>query len=79
MSGATPDGVVRFHDTHPIDEEEILAKLRAAGIDPATLTQAELGRFDQDHYDARDRAYGLFVSLYLDASMGGVRMLARRG
>lgn len=50
MSGATPDGVVRFYDTHPINEEEILAKLRAAGLDPQHLTQAELARFDQDHY-----------------------------
>lgn len=44
------DGVVRFYDTHPINEDEILAKLAARGTNLAALTQDELKDFDQDHY-----------------------------
>lgn len=44
------DGVVRFYDTHPINEDEILAKLAARGTNLATLTEDELKDFDQDHY-----------------------------
>lgn len=44
------DGVVRFYDTHPINEDEILAKLAARGASLATLTEDELKDFDQDHY-----------------------------
>src|SRR6185503_5668070 len=42
--------VVGFYDTHPINEDEILAKLKARGIDLDALTEAELMDFDQDHY-----------------------------
>ncbi len=44
------DGVVRFYDTHPINEDEILAKLAARGTDLDRFTQDELKDFDQDHY-----------------------------
>lgn len=44
------DGVVRFYDTHPINEDEILAKLAARGTVLDRLTQDELKDFDQDHY-----------------------------
>lgn len=44
------DGVVRFYDTHPINEDEILAKLAARGTNLGTLTEDELKDFDQDHY-----------------------------
>lgn len=44
------DGVVRFYDTHPINEDEILAKLAARGTGLDRLTQDELKDFDQDHY-----------------------------
>jgi ubiquinone/menaquinone biosynthesis C-methylase UbiE len=44
------DGVVRFYDTHPINEDEILAKLAARGANLDRLTQDELKDFDQDHY-----------------------------
>ena len=43
-------GVIGFYDTHPINEEEILAKLTAKGVDLDTLTQDELKEFDQDNY-----------------------------
>ena len=47
-------GVIRFYDTHPINEDEILAKLRARGDDPDHLTQDQLKDFDQDHYGGID-------------------------
>ncbi len=50
MSGERSAGVIRFYDTHPINEDEILAKLAARGTDLAALTQDELKDFDQDHY-----------------------------
>ena len=43
-------GVIRFYDTHPINEDEILAKLAARGTNLDTLTEDELKDFDQDHY-----------------------------
>ncbi len=43
-------GIIGFYDTHPINEEEILAKLTAKGVDLDTLTQDELKEFDQDNY-----------------------------
>jgi ubiquinone/menaquinone biosynthesis C-methylase UbiE len=42
--------VVDYYDTHPINEHEILAKLRARGVDVDALTELELKDFDQDHY-----------------------------
>jgi ubiquinone/menaquinone biosynthesis C-methylase UbiE len=42
--------VVRFYETHPINEYEILEKLRAAGIDLDTLTEETLKDYDQDHF-----------------------------
>ena len=47
-------GVVGFYDTHPINEEEILAKLRQRGIEPAAATVEDLAAFDQDHYGGLD-------------------------
>lgn len=44
------DSVVGFYDTHPINEEEILAKLQARGVDVDRMTQDDLGDLDQDHY-----------------------------
>src|SRR6476620_10990489 len=35
---------------HPINEESILAKLKASGADIEHLTVEELKDFDQDHY-----------------------------
>lgn len=43
-------GVVRFFDTHPINEDEIVAKLLARGVNLEQLTEDELKDFDQDHY-----------------------------
>ena len=42
--------VVQYYDTHPINEESILAKLKAAGADLARLGEERLKDFDQDHY-----------------------------
>ena len=50
MSAAQKRGVIRFYDTHPINEDEILAKLAARGTNLDSLTEDELKDFDQDHY-----------------------------
>jgi ubiquinone/menaquinone biosynthesis C-methylase UbiE len=50
MSDTQKPGVIHFYDTHPINEDEILAKLAARGVNLDTLTEDELKDFDQDHY-----------------------------
>lgn len=50
MSGAHETGVINFYDNHPINEDEILAKVAAQGKSLDALTQADLKDFDQDHY-----------------------------
>lgn len=47
---AVHEALVAYYDTHPINEIEILTRLRARGDDPDAITQAELKDFDQDHY-----------------------------
>lgn len=42
--------VVAFYDTHPINERQIIEKLERDGVDPATLTEDVLQKYDQDHY-----------------------------
>lgn len=82
--------VVGFYDSHPINEDEILAKAAAAGADLDVLTQADLEPFDQDHYggvpalEALADAAGLRAGMHvLDvcSGLGGpARVLAwRRG
>ena len=44
------DEVVRYYETHPINEYEILEKLRAAGIELEKLTEETLQKYDQDHF-----------------------------
>ena len=50
MSDAQCSGVIQYYDTHPINEDEILAKLAARGVKLDALTQDDLKDFDQDHY-----------------------------
>ena len=47
---AQKSAVIRFYDTHPINENEIVAKLGARGDDLANLSEDQLKDFDQDHY-----------------------------
>ncbi len=54
MTATQRDDVIRYYDTHPINEDEILAKLAARGANLAALTQDELKDFDQDHYGGVD-------------------------
>ena len=42
--------VVRFYDTHPINEEQILHDLARDGIGLAGLTEEILKHYDQDHF-----------------------------
>ena len=50
MIDAQKAGVIGFYDTHPINEDEILAKLSGRGTNLETLSEDELKDFDQDHY-----------------------------
>lgn len=50
MSEEQKTGVIRFYDTHPINEDEVLAKASAQGASLETLTQVDLEDLDQDHY-----------------------------
>ena len=80
--------VVGFYETHPINEDEILAKLRAAGKNVEVLTEGDLSEFDQDHYGGTEavesivRAAGIRDGMHvLDvcSGMGGpARWLAWR-
>lgn len=42
--------VVEFYDTHPINEQQIINKLIADGVDLSSVTQDSLQGYDQDHY-----------------------------
>ncbi|MEM7426023.1 MAG: methyltransferase domain-containing protein [Pseudomonadota bacterium] len=42
--------IVAFYDTHPINEQQIIEKLRADGESLAELSEDVLQRYDQDHY-----------------------------
>ncbi len=42
--------VLSFYEQHPINEDEILIKLRQRGVDPEHMTQADMQDLDQDHY-----------------------------
>jgi sarcosine/dimethylglycine N-methyltransferase len=46
--------LIQYYDTHPINEQEIYAKLKARGDDLKALTQVQLKDFDQDHYGGTD-------------------------
>ena len=46
--------VTHYYDTHPINENEILAKIAAKGVNLDALTQDDLKEFDQDHYGGFD-------------------------
>ena len=54
MTSSHSTGVIGFYDTHPINEDEILAKLAARGDGLKALTEDTLKDFDQDHYGGID-------------------------
>jgi sarcosine/dimethylglycine N-methyltransferase len=88
VSDTHPSGVIGFYETHPINEDEILAKLAARGVNLDALTQDELKDFDQDHYGGTDAVDALAQAAALRAEhhvldvcsgMGGpARWLAHR-
>lgn len=50
---ASQDGiqsVIRFYETHPINEHQILHKLEAASVAPDALSEDVLQEHDQDHF-----------------------------
>lgn len=42
--------VVHYYETHPINEDQIMARLNAAGLDRDRLTEEVLKEHDQDHF-----------------------------
>jgi sarcosine/dimethylglycine N-methyltransferase len=44
------DAVIRFYETHPINEQQIFRKLEADGIALEGLTEDILQAYDQDHF-----------------------------
>lgn len=88
MSDSHHSGVIGFFDTHPINEDEILARLAARGASLDALTEDDLKDFDQDHYGGTDAVDALASAAnvamdhhVLDAcsGMGGpARWLAHR-
>jgi ubiquinone/menaquinone biosynthesis C-methylase UbiE len=82
------DAVIRFYDTHPINEYEILEKLRVDGIELEGLTEATLQNYDQDHFGGLEAVDALAAKAGIGAAthvldvcsgMGGpARYLAHR-
>jgi sarcosine/dimethylglycine N-methyltransferase len=80
--------VIRFYETHPINEYEIIEKLGADGIELETLTEEILKDYDQDHFGGLEAVDVLAEKAGIDASarvldvcsgMGGpARYLAHR-
>ena len=50
MTAPQKSGVIHYYDTHPINEDEILARLKAQGVNLDNFSEHELKEFDQDHY-----------------------------
>lgn len=50
MSQPGQQTVIEYYDTHPINEVQILHKLRSRGVPLESLTQDILKDYDQDHY-----------------------------
>jgi SAM-dependent methyltransferase len=44
------EAVIRFYETHPINEQQILHDLARDGVALEGLTEATLQRYDQDHF-----------------------------
>ncbi len=62
------DRVIHFYETHPINEEQILAKLQAAGVPLEGLREEELKHFDQDHFGGLEVVDLLAARAEIDAS-----------
>jgi ubiquinone/menaquinone biosynthesis C-methylase UbiE len=54
MSAPAPASVLQFYESHPINEEQIVAALKARGLDLAAVTEEHLKEHDQDHYGGTD-------------------------
>ena len=65
---STESQVVLFYDEHPINEGEILSKLKDAGKDLDHLAPEDLFDYDQDHYGALEATDALAALLELNAS-----------
>jgi ubiquinone/menaquinone biosynthesis C-methylase UbiE len=80
--------VIRFYDTHPINEQQILHDLARDGVELTTLTEEILKHHDQDHFGGLEAVDILAEKAGIDTSthvldvcsgMGGpARYLAHR-
>jgi sarcosine/dimethylglycine N-methyltransferase len=61
------DAVIRFYETHPINEYEILERLRADGVDLEGLTEETLQNYDQDHFGGLEAVDALAVEAGIGA------------
>lgn len=60
--------VVSFYDEHPINEAEILSRLRGDGKHPEALEPEHLFAYDQDHYGGLEATDALAALLGLEES-----------
>jgi sarcosine/dimethylglycine N-methyltransferase len=64
--------VIGFFDTHPINEDEIVAKLAARGATLGSLSEDDLKDFDQDHYGGIDAVNALAEAAGIGARRVGL-------
>jgi sarcosine/dimethylglycine N-methyltransferase len=62
------DRAVRFYDSHPINEQQILRDLARDGIALAGLTEATLQHYDQDHFGGLEAVDILAEKAGIDAA-----------
>lgn len=65
---AQTEAVVDFYETHPINEWEIVEKLRQDGIASADITEEALQRYDQDHFGGLAANEALAEAAGIDAA-----------
>jgi sarcosine/dimethylglycine N-methyltransferase len=85
---AGTDAVIRFYETHPINEQQILHDLARGGIGLEGLTEEVLQKYDQDHFGGLEAVDVLATKAGIDkashvldvcSGMGGpARYLASR-
>ena len=63
------DRAVRFYDSHPINEQQILHDLERDGVALEGLTEDVLQNYDQDHFGGLEAVDVLAAKAGIDAAM----------
>src|SRR4029453_17141184 len=63
------DAVISFYETHPINEDGILARLCAEGIALEGLTEATPQNYDQDHFGGLEAVDVLAAKAGINSAM----------